>query len=126
MLKELNKKLKLTIILVTHEMNVVRAICDEVCYIENGKVSNLYSVEEFFIKDAKNFSLYLKDYKNKTDIFYKLAKILKYPYEIISTNYYEFNDEKTTQIDILINNFDENIFLNYLNFNNIIFKQKGK
>lgn len=126
LLKELNEKLNITIILVTHEMNVVRAICDEVYYIENGEISNLFSVEEFFIKDTKNFSLYLKDYKNHTDIFYKLAKILKYPYEIISTNYYEFNDEKTMQIDILINDFDENIFLSYLNSNNIIFKQKGK
>lgn len=47
LLKELNKKLGLTIILITHEMAVIRSICDKVAVIENGRVveeGNVYDI----------------------------------------------------------------------------------
>ena len=46
-MKELNKKLGLTIILITHEMAVIRSICDKVAVIENGRVveeGNVYDI----------------------------------------------------------------------------------
>ena len=36
LLKDINKKLNLTIVLITHQMEVVKAICDRVAVIENG------------------------------------------------------------------------------------------
>lgn len=41
-LKEINEKLGITIVLVTHEMNVVKAICNKVAVMEHGRV-----VEQF-------------------------------------------------------------------------------
>lgn len=38
LLKELNKKLGLTIVLITHEMQVVKEICNKVAVMENGQV----------------------------------------------------------------------------------------
>ena len=38
LLKDLNRKLGLTIILITHEMQVVKEICDRVAVMENGRV----------------------------------------------------------------------------------------
>jgi D-methionine transport system ATP-binding protein len=38
LLKELNRKLGLTIILITHEMQVVKAICDRVAVMEQGRI----------------------------------------------------------------------------------------
>ena len=38
LLKSLNKKLGITIILITHEMNVIKEICDRVAVMENGSV----------------------------------------------------------------------------------------
>ena len=38
LLKDLNRKLDLTIVLITHEMSVVKSICDRVAVMENGKV----------------------------------------------------------------------------------------
>jgi D-methionine transport system ATP-binding protein len=38
LLKELNRNLGLTILLITHEMEVVRQICDRVAVLKNGKV----------------------------------------------------------------------------------------
>ena len=38
LLKDLNRKLNLTIVLITHEMAVVKSICDRVAVMENGHV----------------------------------------------------------------------------------------
>ncbi len=38
LLRDLNKRLGVTIILITHDMAVVREICDEVCVLEEGKI----------------------------------------------------------------------------------------
>lgn len=59
LLKEINQRLKITIVLITHEMEVIRSICDEVAVMENGKVVESGSVEEIFTnpkqKITKNF-----------------------------------------------------------------------
>ncbi|GAA4081363.1 methionine ABC transporter ATP-binding protein [Nonomuraea soli] len=38
LLKSLNRELGLTILLITHEMNVVKSICDSVAIMENGRI----------------------------------------------------------------------------------------
>lgn len=38
LLRDLNKRLGITIILITHDMAVIREICDEVCVLEKGKI----------------------------------------------------------------------------------------
>ena len=38
LLKDINRKLGLTIVLITHEMGVVKEICDNVVVMENGKI----------------------------------------------------------------------------------------
>ncbi|MCM2474980.1 ATP-binding cassette domain-containing protein [Rhizobium sp. CG5] len=38
LLRDINRKLGLTIVLITHEMDVVRAVADRVAVIENGKI----------------------------------------------------------------------------------------
>jgi len=39
LLKDINRKLGLTIILITHEMSVIREICDEVLVLEQGRIA---------------------------------------------------------------------------------------
>ena len=48
LLKEINRKLGITIILVTHEMEVIKQICDNVAVMENGEIIELNSVYEIF------------------------------------------------------------------------------
>ena len=48
LLKEINKKLGLTIILVTHEMEVIKQICDNVAVMENGQIIEQNSAYEIF------------------------------------------------------------------------------
>lgn len=48
LLKDINEKLGLTILLITHEMNVVKTICDRLAIIEAGKIIEQAEVLAFF------------------------------------------------------------------------------
>jgi D-methionine transport system ATP-binding protein len=48
LLKDINQRFGITILLITHEMSVVKAICDEVAVISNGKLIEKGSVREVF------------------------------------------------------------------------------
>lgn len=50
LLKEINRRLNLTIVLITHEMNVIKEICDRVAVIEDGRIIEAGSVVEVFIQ----------------------------------------------------------------------------
>jgi D-methionine transport system ATP-binding protein len=49
LLREINEKLKLTIVLITHEMDVIRTICDRVAVIDGGKIVESGSVAQVFL-----------------------------------------------------------------------------
>lgn len=48
LLKEINQRLRVTIILITHEMEVIKQICNKVAVIENGKIIEKGLVTEVF------------------------------------------------------------------------------
>ena len=48
LLKDINKRLNITILLITHEMEVVKDICDEVAVISEGKLIEQGAVSEIF------------------------------------------------------------------------------
>jgi len=53
LLKELREKLQITIVLITHEMDVIKKICDEVAVIEQGEIVELGEVTRVFEKPEK-------------------------------------------------------------------------
>lgn len=59
LLKKINKELGITIVLITHEMNVIQSICNHVAVMENGKVVEQGDVLEIFSEPkqeiTKNF-----------------------------------------------------------------------
>lgn len=48
LLKDLNENLKLTIILITHEMNVIKSICDRVAIMQDGEIKEVSTVLDLF------------------------------------------------------------------------------
>lgn len=48
LLLKIRKEKDLTIVIITHEMNVIRQICDEVAVMENGKIIERGAVKEVF------------------------------------------------------------------------------
>ncbi|RXT15208.1 methionine ABC transporter ATP-binding protein [Ammoniphilus sp. CFH 90114] len=59
LLLDINKKFQITIMLITHEMHVIKKICDHVAVMENGQVVEQGSVLEIFsqpkTQTTKNF-----------------------------------------------------------------------
>ena len=59
LLKELNAKLGLTIVIITHEMRVIKAVCNRAAVMENGKVIESGDVFDLFsnplTETTKNF-----------------------------------------------------------------------
>lgn len=49
LLKDINEELKITIIVVTHEMDVIQKLCDDMAIVEDGVIKATGSVEEMFI-----------------------------------------------------------------------------
>ncbi len=48
LLKEINRKLGLTVVLITHEMHVIEKICDRVAVMESGRIIEMGEVVEVF------------------------------------------------------------------------------
>ncbi|MFV0560502.1 MAG: methionine ABC transporter ATP-binding protein [Enterococcus sp.] len=84
LLKKLNQQLNLTIVLITHEMQVVKEICNKVAIMEDGKI----------IEQGPSVEIFSRPEKEVTRDFIRTATHIDEALEII-TNYPEFA-EKTS------------------------------
>ncbi|MGX9756254.1 methionine ABC transporter ATP-binding protein [Clostridioides difficile] len=53
LLEDINKNLGITIIVVTHQMEVIKQICGRVAIMENGEVLEVGDTEEIFLRNTK-------------------------------------------------------------------------
>lgn len=53
LLKEINQKLDLTIVIVTHQMEVIKAICNKVVLMEDGFIKASGDVEQLFLRPGR-------------------------------------------------------------------------
>ena len=53
LIRDINQKLALTVVVITHEMQVIKDICDKVAVIENGVIAEKGSVLEVFTNPQK-------------------------------------------------------------------------
>lgn len=69
LLKDINKKLGLTIVLITHELDVLKHICNNMAVIEHGQIVEGGPVEKFFLnpesQTAKQFIHILQGFQEK-------------------------------------------------------------
>ncbi|SCH52789.1 MULTISPECIES: methionine ABC transporter ATP-binding protein [unclassified Romboutsia] len=56
LLQDINKKFGITIIMVTHQMEVIKQICTRVAIMEDGEVLDINETEEVFFNDSKALS----------------------------------------------------------------------
>ena len=56
LLKSINQKLNLTILLITHEMEVIKTICDKVAVIDHGKLVEQGNIEQIFTNPEKEIT----------------------------------------------------------------------
>ena len=153
LLKDINKKLGITIIIITHEMDVIKHICNRVAILEEGKIAECGLVSDVFIKPktkiARSFFDSV-DVKLDNDIYRKaldgngivikgifigetstspyISKMItKYNVEasILLGNIQHMDDTLIGTLVIKITGKDENIknAINYLKENNVLIEE---
>jgi D-methionine transport system ATP-binding protein len=68
---EINKSMKKSILIVTHEMDVIKKICDKVVYLKNGTVDFFGKVHEFFIEKENELN---KEFYQEINIDWERVK----------------------------------------------------
>lgn len=106
LLREINEQLGVTIVIVTHEMGVVKQFCNKVATLENGHIRSVGYVEDVFLKQTKtlnnivgnyvgeqlretgaNIKIILRDEEHNQDILYRIAIDAKIYYKVDWSNF---------------------------------------
>ena len=74
LLKKLNEKLNITIVVITHEMDVIKQICNKVAVMEQGAVVESGDVFDVFANPKHPLT---KDFIKTTSNLYKVEEMLK-------------------------------------------------
>lgn len=139
LLKEINEKLNITIILVTHEMEVVKQIAQKALLLEHGNIIGFDDTEELFLKPdikMKEFlgeteivpseGINIKIYFPKDNAFQsfitKMARELNMDFNIVWGKLEEINGHIVGNMVINIENKDEKIVTNYIKEHDIVWE----
>jgi len=81
LIKDLNKKLNLTVVIITHEMAVIKEICNKVAVMENGAIVEVGPVEEIFANPREQIT---RDFISTTTNMSKIDELIAERAEIVS------------------------------------------
>ncbi len=88
LLAEINRELGLTIVLITHEMDVIRRVCDRVAVMDAGSIVELGSVAEVFLHPqhatTKRFVLeseHVDEHEQHDDFAHVTGRILRLTFQ---------------------------------------------
>ncbi len=77
LLKEINAKLGITIVVITHEMSVIEEICQRVAILDNSRVVELGRVDDIFIHPKSDMAKKLIFPEGKQDTLFTGKKCLR-------------------------------------------------
>lgn len=136
LLQDINKKLNITIIMVTHQMEVIKQICSKVAIMENGEVLEIGETEELFLQNSKNLQklvgeddivlpkgtniriIFPKEISNES-IITSMARDLDINFSIICGKLEKYRDEILGSLIINVSNNHREDIKNYLNNKNV-------
>lgn len=141
LLKDLNKNLGITIVVVTHEMPVVQFICDEIAILENKEISTIGKVEtifrekpqalinlvgdkrSFLPKQGQNLEIWFNEKEENEPIVTQMARQLNIDFTIVGTETGVFDDMSVKSVIVNIKNENETIIKDYLNSKKMIWSE---
>lgn len=136
LLKDINQKLGITIVIVTHQMEVVKDVCSKVAILKGGEVQECGDTEELFLNHPKalkellgeedlvpnsgvNIKLYFsKDSSNKS-VITSMARSLDIDFSIVWGKLEKFREDVLGSLVINIEEDKQELVTNYLNSTNI-------
>lgn len=132
LLQQINRDLGITIIVVTHQMEVVKQICEKVAFIKEGKVLATGRPEELFIRPVKdvkaflhedsdllpdsglNVQLFFTDESSDEPVISQMARKLDIDFSISWAKLEDFRSNVYGSLVITIDEKDKEKVLNYL------------
>ncbi|MDE6608127.1 MAG: ATP-binding cassette domain-containing protein, partial [Lachnospiraceae bacterium] len=94
LLKQLNQKLGITIVIITHEMAVIKEICSRVAVMENGRVAEEGEVFEVFADPKEEIT---KNFINTTSVLQKAYELIRNNSPVVELN----REEKLLKLQYL-------------------------
>lgn len=139
LLSDINKKLGITIVVVTHQMEVIKQICQKVALIDGGILVAEGQAEEIFLRPGISLKKFLGEDDNDTlphvgvniKLFFpskssenalitKMARELNIDFSIVGGKLEKFREEVLGTLTININKEDEESVMKYLANKDII------
>ncbi|HAQ39382.1 MAG TPA: ABC transporter ATP-binding protein [Clostridiales bacterium] len=140
LLKEINEKLGITIVVVTHQVEVVRHICNKACILENGRIVEEGSVEEVFLRNSpalrrflgeentlnygkgRHIQVFLPENPDNRNIFTKMALDLNFAYSIVGGKTERYRDKILSSFILTFSEDQYPVAVRYLKSKNILWE----
>lgn len=141
LLREINAKLGITIIVVTHEMSVLRSICKHVAIIENGIIKAIGNTDTIFTrrpqalinllgnkdivlsKNESSIEIYYSSVNDNDQIITKLARELGIDFSIIGGELEGFDENTINSVIIKVDSRYAKSIKKYLVNNDIMWRE---
>ncbi|WP_024613427.1 methionine ABC transporter ATP-binding protein [Clostridium sp. Ade.TY] len=132
LLSKINKELKITIVVVTHQMEVVKDICENITLLEGGAIKAQGKSSELFLKpgvslrkflgedddvlpdDGVNIKIFFPKSFSENAIITKMAREMNLDFSIVCGKLEKFGDDILGSLVINISDDDKENVINYL------------
>ena len=123
LLMEINQKTGITVVIVTHQMEVVRKACNKACILEDGMIADEGTVKEIFIKQPQSLRRLLGEEEMKLprtghniqiahlvndlkdgELFGRMSRDLDYVFPILDGKIQEYQNDS---MGVFVINVDE-------------------
>lgn len=138
LLKEINQKMGVTIIIVTHQMEVVEQICNRMALLQAGKIILKGEVKQLFLENSEPLRellgrkltfepgvfirILIENKSNYRKFFYELSSEMKIAYEICDGGIRNFKDGSAFLGTLKIETKDSDEFMRYLKKKKVLFE----
>lgn len=144
LLNRINDELKITIVMVTHQMSVVKSICKEMAIMENGKIAACGTVKDIFLAQPEALSrligeegilspgngitikIILSNEISRQPIITRLAKDTGIDFLVTGGQMDRYRDQTMGTLYINVNPVDKEKITKYLDNNRVVWKEESK
>jgi D-methionine transport system ATP-binding protein len=139
LLSKINKELEITIVIVTHQMEVVKEVCEKVALIEGGILKVQGNSEDLFLKPGVslkkflgeqdeellpvigiNIKLFFPSTSSENALITRMSRELNIDFSIVWGKLEKFRDDVLGSLVINIEEEDKERVINYLEKKNVI------
>ena len=141
LLLKINKEMNITIVVVTHQMEVIKQICNKVTFLKDGRVLSVGKPEELFVapnqeiqkfvgddieilpQTGKNIKLFFTNNNSKSHTITQLARTLDINFDICQGKLENFRGSMMGSLIINIDEKDLQAVENYLDQEKITWEE---